>query len=128
MLLDLPQDVLRLGLTVLEQHSEKSPDERKHASEVFRDAKNIIMFTSDISARGLDYPDVTKVQLLCVYDQYMQVIQVGLSSNREQYIHRLGRTARAGKAGTGLSILSQFEEPWLEKVALLLSHPSLTPL
>ena len=47
----------------------------------------MIMFTSDVSARGMDYPDVTTV------------IQVGLPSDKAQYVHRLGRTARAGKQG-----------------------------
>lgn len=55
------------------------------------------MFTSDVSARGVDYPDVTRV------------IQVGLTT-REQYIHRVGRTARAGKGGSGVLLLAPFEE------------------
>lgn len=50
-----------------------------------------------MSARGLDYPDVTFV------------LQIG-STNREQYIHRLGRTARAGKGGCGMLLLAPFEE------------------
>ena len=54
------------------------------------------MFTSDVTARGLDYPDVTFV------------LQVGLTT-KEQYIHRLGRTARAGKGGKGLLLLADFE-------------------
>jgi superfamily II DNA/RNA helicase len=40
------------------------------------------MFTSDVSARGVDYPDVT------------HVIQVGMAPKRESYIHRLGRTGK----------------------------------
>ena len=44
----------------------------------------LLLFTSDVSARGMDYPDVTAV------------VQVGLPSDRAQYVHRLGRTARAG--------------------------------
>jgi ATP-dependent RNA helicase MSS116 len=55
------------------------------------------MFTSDVSARGMDYPDVSFV------------VQVGLTE-KEQYIHRLGRTARAGKSGGGLLLVSPFEE------------------
>ena len=64
--------------------------------EQFRDAKKAILFSSDVSARGMDYPDVTFV------------LQVGLT-DREQYTHRLGRTARAGKGGAGLLLLMDVE-------------------
>jgi ATP-dependent RNA helicase MSS116 len=50
----------------------------------------------------MDYPNVTFV------------MQVGLT-DKEQYIHRLGRTARAGKDGSGLLLLSPFEEPSMMK-------------
>ena len=50
-----------------------------------------------MTARGMDYPDVTRV------------VQVGLPSGKEQYIHRLGRTARAGKGGCGVLLLCDFE-------------------
>ena len=59
------------------------------------------MFTRDVSARGMDYPGVTTV------------IQVGAPSNREQYVHRLGRTARAGKGGKGFLLLADFESQFL---------------
>jgi len=91
-----------LGIEVIEIHSKKNQMYRTKASEKFRKAKkNAIMFTSDVSARGVDYPDVTAV------------IQVGLPENREQYIHRLGRTGRAGKRGEGLLLLAPFEEKFL---------------
>ena len=52
---------------------------------MFREGHSLVMFTSDVSARGMDYPDVTSV------------IQVGQPADKAQYVHRLGRTARAGK-------------------------------
>jgi hypothetical protein len=61
--------------------------------EEFRVGRNLILASSDVSARGMDYPDVTFV------------LQVGMTE-RDQYIHRLGRTARAGKSGTGLLLLA----------------------
>ncbi len=64
--------------------------------------KNGIMFSSDVSARGLDYPDVSFV------------LQVGITE-REQYIHRLGRTARAGKSGHGGLLLAPYEEKCMKK-------------
>lgn len=78
---------------IIELHSKKSQSSRNTASENFRREKNAILFTSDLSARGIDYPDVT------------EVIQIGLPESREQYIHRLGRTARAGKEGNSTILL-----------------------
>jgi len=76
-----------LGRRVLEIHSRKNQDVRSNTSDRFRQAQQAVMFTSDVSARGVDYPDVT------------HVIQIGTARDRETYIHRLGRTGRAGKAG-----------------------------
>jgi ATP-dependent RNA helicase MSS116 len=89
---------------VLEMHSRLSQNRRGIVSKKFRDGRrgrNNVMFTSDVSARGMDYPGVTTV------------IQVGAPSNKEQYIHRLGRTARAGKEGKGVLLLGDFESPFL---------------
>jgi ATP-dependent RNA helicase MSS116, mitochondrial len=77
-----------LGVRVLELHSRQ--DNRNIVSERFRHASKAVMLTSDVSARGVDYPDVGVV------------LQVGAASNRETYIHRLGRTGRAGKSGRGV--------------------------
>lgn len=68
-----------LEYPVIELHSKKSQSSRNTASSNFRRSTNAILFTSDLSARGVDYPDVT------------QVIQVGMPESREQYIHRLGK-------------------------------------
>lgn len=59
------------------------------------------MFTSDVSARGVDYPGTTLV------------LQVGLPSSRDTYIHRLGRTARAGAGGQGVLLLCDYEKSFL---------------
>ena len=50
-----------LGMEVIELHSRKSQSYRNTASDKFRNAKSAILFTSDVSARGVDYPDVTGV-------------------------------------------------------------------
>ena len=88
----------QLGFTtLLEMHSRKSQPHRTRVADQFRDGSNLIMFSSDVSARGMDYPDVTAV------------VQVGMPSDKAQYIHRLGRTARAGKAGGGYLLLADYE-------------------
>ena len=64
-----------MGYNVLEIHSRKSQSYRTKTSDKFRNNNNIIMFTSDVTARGMDYPDVS------------QVIQVGIPSDKAQYVH-----------------------------------------
>jgi ATP-dependent RNA helicase MSS116 len=77
--------------------------QRDKASAAFRAAAEGVLFTSDVSARGVDYPDVTLV------------LQMGVPSSREQYIHRLGRTARAGKTGHGVLLLAPFEDGFVAR-------------
>ena len=79
----------RMEYDVLDIHSRKSQAARTKVSDQFRKGNNMILFSSDVSARGMDYPGVT------------YVLQVGLTA-REQYIHRLGRTARAGRNASRL--------------------------
>lgn len=50
-----------MGVQVLETHSRKSQAARTRVAEAFRNGKGQIMFTSDVSARGMDYPDVSLV-------------------------------------------------------------------
>jgi ATP-dependent RNA helicase MSS116, mitochondrial len=85
------------GERVLELHGKISQSTRSNVSERFRQAPAGVLFTSDVSARGVDYPNVT------------HVLQIGAASDRETYIHRLGRTARAGKTGEGILVLLQDE-------------------
>ncbi|MES1911709.1 MAG: hypothetical protein MHM6MM_004102 [Cercozoa sp. M6MM] len=93
------RDVFRIP--VLELHSRKSQNVRTRTSQQFRDARYGVLFTSDVSARGVDYPHVS------------HVVQVGMPSSKEQYIHRVGRTGRAGKEGQGLLMLCPFESVFL---------------
>lgn len=95
----------RLGFNCREIHSRKSQSQRNRVSEEFRNSRGgIVLFTSDVSARGVDYPDVTFV------------VQVGAPTEVEQYVHRLGRTGRAGKGGEGLLVLAPWEEFFFRKL------------
>ncbi|CAA7027047.1 unnamed protein product [Microthlaspi erraticum] len=107
----------RLSLNVREIHSRKPQSYRTRVSDEFRKSKRIILVTSDVSARGVDYPDVSLV------------VQMGLPSGREQYIHRLGRTGRKGKEGEGVLMLAPWEEFFLDSVKdLSLTKSSLPPI
>ncbi|OMO64293.1 hypothetical protein CCACVL1_21871 [Corchorus capsularis] len=93
-----------LNLNIREIHSRKPQSYRTRVSDEFRKSKGLILVTSDVSARGVDYPDVTLV------------IQVGLPADRQQYIHRLGRTGRKGKEGEGILLLAPWEEYFLSSI------------
>lgn len=90
-----------LGIPVFELHSRKSQAFRTKTADKFRKHNSGILFTSDVSARGVDYPGVTNV------------VQVGIADSKESYIHRLGRTGRAGKVGSGLLVLTKSEQRFL---------------
>lgn len=94
-----------LGFNCSEMHSKKSQTYRIHTYNEFRKSEgSTILFTSDVSARGVDYPDVTFV------------IQIGVPDHGGKYIHRLGRTGRCGKSGEALLILAPWEEFFWEKI------------
>ena len=89
------------GMTdVLETHSRLSQGKRNAVASKFASASNLVLFASDVVARGLDFPDVTLV------------IQYGLT-DASQYEHRVGRTGRAGKDGLGLLIIADDEHNML---------------
>jgi ATP-dependent RNA helicase MSS116 len=93
------QNALPGRTNVHEIHSRLDSGQRSRASERFRrDSSPSILVTSDVSARGVDYPAVTRV------------IQVSMPSTPDQYIHRVGRTGRGGKqGGRGDLVLLPFE-------------------
>lgn len=76
-------------MRILEIHARLTQAQRTFSSSTFRKTPEGILFSSDVTARGMDFPDVT------------HVIQVGVPTTRETYIHRIGRTARANKTGEG---------------------------
>ncbi|KAH8671288.1 DEAD/DEAH box helicase [Xylariales sp. PMI_506] len=78
-------------------HSRLSQSKRTSITNDFRSAKNGILIATDVIARGMDFPAVTNV------------FQVGIPSDKESYIHRLGRTARAGAEGRGTFIVTAHE-------------------
>lgn len=86
---DKPPQRLLGRLRIFEIHSRLSQNQRTFSSDNFRQSAEAILFSSDVTARGMDFPDVT------------HVIQLGIPRDRETYIHRLGRTARANKSGEG---------------------------
>ncbi|KAL1535995.1 RNA helicase [Salvia divinorum] len=93
-----------LNMNVREIHSRKPQSYRTRVSDEFRKSTGLILVTSDVSARGVDYPDVTLV------------VQIGVPADKQQYIHRLGRTGRKGKEGEGVLLLAPWEEFFLNTI------------
>ncbi|KIK58407.1 hypothetical protein GYMLUDRAFT_86278 [Collybiopsis luxurians FD-317 M1] len=89
---------------IYEIHSKRNMEARVKASKAFRTDRSSasILITSDVSARGVDYPGVTRV------------IQVGIPSSAEQYVHRVGRTGRqGGTVGRGDLVVLPWEVGFL---------------
>ncbi|KAL2436395.1 ATP-dependent RNA helicase, mitochondrial [Exophiala dermatitidis] len=82
---------------IFEMSSRLTQAERTRNSQAFRHAESAILVSSDVAARGMDFPNVT------------HVIQVGPPKKLEDYVHRIGRTGRAGKSGQGWLILQDDE-------------------
>ncbi|KAI0064823.1 DEAD-domain-containing protein [Artomyces pyxidatus] len=100
---------------IYELHSKRNQDSRTSTSDAFRKdtSGSAILVTSDVSARGIDYPGVTRV------------IQVGIPADSEQYVHRVGRTGRAGTDGRGDLVLLPWEMGFINHA---LSEVPLKPL
>ncbi|KAJ3276706.1 hypothetical protein HK104_003606, partial [Borealophlyctis nickersoniae] len=87
--------------TILEIHSRLSQPARNRSITSFKTSSSAILFASDVVARGMDFPAVDGV------------IQLGMPSSVEQYVHRVGRTGRAEQSGTAVLVLSEIEGPWM---------------
>ena len=74
---------------IIEIHGKLTQGQRTNAADQFKRARSAILFSSDVTARGMDFPNVT------------HVIQIGIPVSRDTYVHRIGRTARADKEGEG---------------------------
>lgn len=90
-----------LGFPILEMHSLLSQEERVTIATKFREATTSLLITTDVSARGMDYPDVDLI------------IQWGVPSSVDNYLHRIGRTGRAGRSGKAIMLVTPLEERFL---------------
>ena len=86
------------GCRILEMSGNLEQRQRTYNSSMFRSSESAILVASDVVARGMDFPNVS------------HVIQMGLPKNEDQYIHRVGRTGRAGKSGQGWLLLQEDDQ------------------
>lgn len=106
----LSDQLRRDGITSVAIHGSKSQTVRTHALQAFKNNKVRVLVATDIAARGLDI------------DRLPQVVNFELPNVPEDYIHRIGRTGRAGSNGAALSLVSEEEHKFLEDIQKLLKQ------
>uniref|UniRef100_UPI00403FCCA2 DEAD/DEAH box helicase n=1 Tax=Thioclava sp. GXIMD4216 TaxID=3131929 RepID=UPI00403FCCA2 len=85
-------------------HGDLDQSQRTRTLENFRDGKLKILVASDVAARGLDVPSVS------------HVFNYDLPMHAEDYVHRIGRTGRAGRHGTAVSLATPYDEKFLSQI------------
>jgi len=91
-------------------HGNKSQGARQRALENFRSGRSRVLVATDIAARGIDIDDVT------------HVINFELPNVAESYVHRIGRTARAGTGGVAISFCDSSERAFLRDIEKLIKQ------
>ena len=89
-------------------HSDKTQNQRTRALEGFRRGETRVLVATDIASRGIDVPEVSAV------------INMELPLEPESYVHRIGRTARAGESGVAISFVAAGERGQLKAVERLI--------
>ncbi len=92
------------GIDAFAIHGNKSQGQRTTALQAFRQGKVKLLVATDIAARGIDVSGVS------------HVINFEIPNVAEQYVHRIGRTARAGADGIAISFVADDERPYLKAI------------
>ncbi len=99
------------GISADAIHGNKSQGQRQRALDAFRKGNKLVLIATDIAARGIDVPDV---ELVVNYD---------LPNVPEAYVHRIGRTARAGASGLAVTFCSPDEQKLLRAIEKIIKLP-----
>ena len=100
----LSRDLKRAGFPAQGIHGGMSQGERNSVMKKFRDGSLRILVATNLAARGLDIPTIT------------HVLNYDLPETAEEYVHRVGRTARMGNRGTAISFVAEWDLDSLDRV------------
>lgn len=103
--------LLKMGIKAQAIHGDKSQGQRQRALQAFRSGELRVLVATDIAARGIDIDGVSLV------------INYALPDQPEQYVHRIGRTARAGREGLAISLYDEADKDKLKAVEKLIGNP-----
>jgi len=103
--------IARIGIDAQAIHGNKSQNARQRALNDFRDGNTRVLVATDIAARGIDVDGIT------------HVINFEIPNVAETYVHRIGRTARAGRDGISLSFCDASEKAYLRDIEKLTRRP-----
>ena len=101
------RDLNRAGIKAKSIHGDKSQNQRQRALNEFKECKIAVLVATDIAARGID---INELPLVINFD---------LPNIPETYVHRIGRTGRAGQEGTAISFCDISERPYLADIEKL---------
>lgn len=104
---DLSQFLSNQGYKVDSLHGDKDQKARERTMQLFRDRTVNVLVCTDVAARGLDVKDVT------------HVINYSIPRELDSYVHRIGRTARSGKTGHAISLVTPSHKELLRRVEKL---------
>ena len=105
------QQLDRDGIAAEAIHGNKSQNARQRALDNFKTGQSWVLVATDIAARGIDI------------DAVSHVFNFELPHEPESYVHRIGRTARAGASGVALSLVDASERPRLRAIEKLIRRP-----
>ncbi|HEY4075390.1 MAG TPA: DEAD/DEAH box helicase [Rhizomicrobium sp.] len=98
------EHLLKTGVVAEAIHGNKSQNARQRALDLFRTGKARVLVATDIAARGIDIDDIS------------HVVNFELPNEPESYVHRIGRTARAGGQGVAISFCDSSERGYLKDI------------
>ncbi|MDQ4059407.1 MAG: DEAD/DEAH box helicase [Actinomycetota bacterium] len=101
----LTQRLKQRGVTALAMHGDLSQGQRRRALSRFESGAVDVLVATDVAARGLDLDDIT------------HVINYDPPQDHKDYVHRIGRTARAGRSGTGVTLVTSKQQADVSIVA-----------
>jgi ATP-dependent RNA helicase RhlE len=108
---DLVQTILdRDGFKVAVMHADRNQQQRDKALKDFREGKVDVLVATDVIARGIDVTDID------------HVVNYDVPENPEDYVHRIGRTGRAGASGYAITLLGPDEISQLREIEYLLGQ------